>query len=127
DKATMIEADGSWLEQAKRISAHSPFEAARSARWMRSDLLAGLPMQPTETYDLVVISYTLGELSQADAEKVIRQAWASTQKFLVILEPGTRRGFRFINTVRSWLIASGAHLLAPSPHASAYPIEAARE
>ena len=123
--ATMIEADASWLEQGKRISTHSPFGAVRSARWIKHDLAANLPKEPMEPYDLVVISYTLGELSQADAEKVVKQAWASTQKFLVILEPGTRRGFRLVNAVRSWLIASGAHLLAPCPHAAECPMAAA--
>jgi ribosomal protein RSM22 (predicted rRNA methylase) len=121
-QVTLIEEDAAWLEQGKRLGAHSPFEAVRSARWIRRDLRVDLPLEP---HDLIVISYTLGELSQADAERVVRQAWASTQKFLVVLEPGTRRGFGLVNSVRSMLIASGAHLLAPCPHAAECPMAVA--
>jgi ribosomal protein RSM22 (predicted rRNA methylase) len=121
-QATMVEEDVSWLEQGKGISSHSAHEAVRSARWIRHDLRVNLPL---ELHDLVVISYTLGELSQPDAEKTLRQAWACTREFLVIVEPGTRRGFGLVHGARSWLIASGAHLLAPCPHAAECPMAAA--
>ncbi len=120
--ATMIEGDAHFLEQGRRIASHSAFEAVRNARWTRHDLRASPQLEP---HGLVVISYTLGELSQADVERIVKQAWASTQKFLAILEPGTRRGFGIVNAVRSQLIALGAHLLAPCPHAAECPMAAA--
>jgi ribosomal protein RSM22 (predicted rRNA methylase) len=121
-QATMIEEDATLLEQGKRIGSQSEYEAVRSTRWIRHDLRVALPLEP---HDLVVISYTLGELSQADAEKTIKQAWACTQELLVVLEPGTRRGFGLVHAARSWLIASGAHLLAPCPHAAECPMATA--
>ncbi len=117
--ATMVEGDAHFLEQGRRIASYSALEAVRNARWTRHDLRAGPQLEP---HDLVAISYTLGELSQADVEKIVKQAWASTQKFLAILEPGTRRGFGTVNAGRSQLIALGAHLLAPCPHAVECPM-----
>jgi ribosomal protein RSM22 (predicted rRNA methylase) len=121
-QATMVEQDAALLEQGKRIAAQSSDQVIRSSRWIKRDLRSGLP---AESHDLVVISYTLGELSQADAERVIRQAWERAKEFVVLVEPGTRRGFALVHAARSFLIASGAHLLAPCPHAAECPMSAA--
>jgi ribosomal protein RSM22 (predicted rRNA methylase) len=43
---------------------------------------------------------------------------------LVVIEPGTVRGFHFIHEARSALIAAGAHLLAPCPHGKECPMAA---
>ena len=61
-----------------------------------------------EKHDLVVISYTLGELPQAAVEAVLNKAWKCAGKFLVLIEPGTRRGFATVNAARSALIANAA-------------------
>jgi ribosomal protein RSM22 (predicted rRNA methylase) len=71
---------------------------------------------------MVVLSYTLGELPQAAAEAVLRKAWSCANKFLVMIEPGTRRGFAAVNTARSVLIANAARIIAPCPHQSACPM-----
>jgi ribosomal protein RSM22 (predicted rRNA methylase) len=77
-----------------------------------------------EKHDLVVISYTLGELPQPAAEAVLRKAWNCANKFLVVIEPGTRRGFAAINVARSTLIANAANIIAPCPHHFACPMAA---
>jgi ribosomal protein RSM22 (predicted rRNA methylase) len=41
---------------------------------------------------------------------------------LVILEPGTPKGFAFIRDIRSSLLAAGAQMLAPCPAASTCPM-----
>ena len=121
-QATLVEEDMALLEQGRRMALQNSHEVVRSAHWIRHDLRASLPVQ---SYDLVVISYTLGELPPADVERVIKQAWACAQEFLVVLEPGTRRGFGLVHAARSWLIGSGAQLLAPCPHAAECPMAAA--
>ena len=72
-----------------------------------------------------MISYVLGELAPAAAEAVIRKAWACARQFLVIMEPGTPRGFAAINAARSALIASAAEVLAPCPHKHTCPMAVA--
>ncbi|HEY2913818.1 MAG TPA: small ribosomal subunit Rsm22 family protein, partial [Candidatus Angelobacter sp.] len=78
-----------------------------------------------EAHDLVVISYTLGELPQAAAEAVLNKALKCAGKFLVLIEPGTRRGFAAIDAARSSLIANKATIIAPCPHHFTCPMAAA--
>jgi ribosomal protein RSM22 (predicted rRNA methylase) len=93
-----------------------------NVQWSKQDLRSGLTC---EKHDLVVISYTLGELPQAAADAVFAKAWKCAGKFLVVIEPGTRRGFAAINAARSALISNAASILAPCPHASACPMAVA--
>lgn len=119
-QATLIENNASLIQLGKRLSAASPHAAVRNAVWLQQDIHA-LSCGP---HDLVVISYALGELPQAATQKIMAQAWQCTRKLLVVIEPGTVRGFRFIHDARSALISAGAHLLAPCPHADECPMAA---
>jgi ribosomal protein RSM22 (predicted rRNA methylase) len=121
-QATLIESDAGWLTLGKRLAAQSQLPAIREAQWLKHDLRSGFSCNP---HDLVVISYALGELPQAAADAVLRKAWGCARKFLVLIEPGTRRGFAAIDTARSTLIANAATIIAPCPHQSACPMAAA--
>ncbi len=120
--ATLMESDARFISIGKRLGSQSPHACIREALWIQHDLKTITQFEP---HDLVVISYALGELPQAAMEKLISHAWAATQKFLAIVEPGTVRGFGFIHTARAFLIQSGAYLLAPCPHALTCPMAAA--
>jgi ribosomal protein RSM22 (predicted rRNA methylase) len=121
-KATLLESDQRWLDVGKRLASVDPHGRMRDMQWLRTDLRSGFPARP---HDAVVMSYVLGELSSADAETTVRQAWNSASQFLVVIEPGTPVGFGVINRVRSSLISAGAHLLAPCPHCGECPMAAA--
>jgi ribosomal protein RSM22 (predicted rRNA methylase) len=120
--ATLIEVDTEWLALGKRLAAQNPLPAVQEAQWSRQDLRSGFSCSQ---HDLVVVSYTLGELPQAAAEATLRKAWNCASKFLVVIEPGTPRGFAAINSARSLLIAAGARIVAPCPHQSVCPMAAA--
>src|SRR5262245_30161510 len=120
--STLVEADRSFIELARRLSAHVSHPAVREAKWIQRDVRDGLP---GEAHDLVVISYTLSELQQTDAEKLVLQAWSYTKQLLVIIEPGTTRGFGFVHAVRALMIGAGGHIVAPCPHAHECPMAAA--
>lgn len=117
--ATMVEANRALIALGKRITAQSPHAAIRSANWVQQDLKAGLSC---EAHDLVVASYLLDELPLLLARQTVVTAWQCTSEFLVIVEPGTMRGFTFVALMRSMLIAAGAHILAPCPHAQECPM-----
>lgn len=121
-QATLIESDPEWLALGKRLATQSPPPMAQQAQWLKQDLRSGLSCN---AHDLVVISYALGELPQAAAEALLRKAWRCARKFLVVIEPGTRRGFSVVNVARSALIANAAAIVAPCPHQSACPMAAA--
>jgi ribosomal protein RSM22 (predicted rRNA methylase) len=121
-QATLIESDAGWIAMGKHLAEQSGSPAVRQAQWLKQDLRSGLAC---EKHDLVVISYTLGELPQAAAEAVLNKAWKCAGKVLALIEPGTRRGFAAINAARSALIANAATILAPCPHHFTCPMAAA--
>ncbi len=48
--------------------------------------------------------------------------WRAARVALLIVEPGTPKGFALIRAVREQLLASGAHIAAPCPGAMACPM-----
>jgi ribosomal protein RSM22 (predicted rRNA methylase) len=76
-------------------------------------------------HDLVTFSYSLGELPEADAGKVLDKAWRAARGALVIIEPGTPAGFARVRCWRGQLLELGAHMLAPCPHEATCPLPSA--
>ena len=121
-RATLVESDAAWIDIGKRLAAHSEHDSVREAQWVRNDLRSAFELPE---HDLVVISYALGELPPSAQESLLKRALRVASRFVVIIEPGTRRGFGVINNVRSALIAAGAGILAPCPHREICPLAAA--
>jgi ribosomal protein RSM22 (predicted rRNA methylase) len=72
----------------------------------------------------VLLAYVLDEMAPDARGPVIERLWQATRDMLVIVEPGTPAGWSRILSVRDRLIAAGAHLVAPCPHALACPLSA---
>jgi ribosomal protein RSM22 (predicted rRNA methylase) len=77
-----------------------------------------------EPADLVVASYAAGEIADGEIARFTQALWAATAGALAIVEPGTPEGFRRILRMRGELIAAGAYVAAPCPHARACPLQA---
>jgi ribosomal protein RSM22 (predicted rRNA methylase) len=90
--------------------------------WETADLTGGLPNQSPR--DLVTVAYVLNELSPEQQSALIDRLWALTADTLLIVEPGTPAGWQRILAARQRLIAAGAQLIAPCPHAAACPLAA---
>ena len=121
-QATLVESDPAWFELGQLIAAGSPHPHLGQARWIRQDLRENLDCQP---HDVAIVSYSLGELPEPAAKALVRRGWELAAKFLVIVEPGDRRGFAVVHAARSSLIAESATILAPCPHNDACPMAAA--
>jgi ribosomal protein RSM22 (predicted rRNA methylase) len=76
-----------------------------------------------QRFDLVTMAYVLNEISMDPGQAAVR-LWEQTGKLIVIVEPGTPAGWKRILAARTALISSGAHIVAPCPHAAACPIVA---
>jgi ribosomal protein RSM22 (predicted rRNA methylase) len=74
--------------------------------------------------DLVVASYMIAEVSDAEQSTLAGLMWAKTRDALLIVEPGTPAGYARILSARRQLIASGAHVAAPCPHDGECPLTA---
>jgi ribosomal protein RSM22 (predicted rRNA methylase) len=77
-----------------------------------------------ETADLVVASYVIAEMDDAERSALAGLMWTKTRHVLLVVEPGTPAGYARILALRAQLIASGAHLIAPCPHDSRCPLQA---
>lgn len=119
EQITLMELDQDLASLGKRLASFSEHQSIREALWKPEDLT-----RPSayEQHDLVVLSYSIGELPAASIKPLIEACWQATKQFLVIIEPGTPAGFERIRSIRSHLIALGSHLVAPCPHANACPM-----
>ncbi|NOJ38265.1 small ribosomal subunit Rsm22 family protein [Bradyrhizobium australiense] len=74
--------------------------------------------------DLVVASYMIGEIGDAEQRALAELMWQKTHDTLLVVEPGTPAGYARIIALRAHLIALGAHVAAPCPHDSQCPLQA---
>jgi ribosomal protein RSM22 (predicted rRNA methylase) len=72
--------------------------------------------------DLVVASYVIGEMDEAERALLARLMWEKTRDTLLVVEPGTPAGYARIIALRQQLIAAGAQVAAPCPHDGACPL-----
>jgi ribosomal protein RSM22 (predicted rRNA methylase) len=91
-------------------------------RYTRGEARAALA--GAEAADLVIASYLIGEMDDAERAALADQMWARTSDTLLIVEPGTPAGYARIIELRRQLIALGAHVAAPCPHDAACPLVA---
>lgn len=117
ERVSWLDESAHFLGVAKRLAADGP-PALASAEGQRGDLKsADYPRA-----DLVLCSYALAEIPDAAQARVVEALWGACDGVLALVEPGTPAGFARLRRARDQLIAAGAHLLAPCPHAAACPL-----
>lgn len=122
DSADLLEQSAPMLELGARLTAAAPGVLAR-ARWVRADLAAPGALGGGQ-YDLVTTAYVLGELPEPARPALVAGLWERAAGALLLVEPGTPRGWATIRAAREQLRAAGAHLAAPCPHQGACPMPA---
>jgi ribosomal protein RSM22 (predicted rRNA methylase) len=116
-QATMIDANINLLGAGRHLAGDAPIIGPR-LRWQYAELPA---FADAGSADLVVASYTLGELPPAELTRLVHRLWQRATQAIVVVEPGTPRGFHTVSTVRAALIEAGAHLIAPCPSNATCP------
>lgn len=112
EKATLLERDPELIGIGKQLA-----KSIKNFYWIHQDLEnLNFPIS-----DLVIFSYSLGELKSL--EPILKKAWESCCQFLVLIEPGTPKGFEKIKLSRDLLISWGAHIIAPCSHNKNCPIK----
>jgi ribosomal protein RSM22 (predicted rRNA methylase) len=111
---TLIEKNIHAIALGKKLGASQPlFE---KAEWIHASLPIDLP-----SADAAIASYALGELDQPSS--LIDRWWHAPIPLLVIVEPGTPRGFSCIRNAREQILALGGSLIAPCPHLLPCPLK----
>ena len=118
-RATLLEPDTRMAALARRLLAGSPLEAGVATAWWEAPAAR---LAAAEPHDLVVAGYVLAELDAAARRQVVEDAWEAAAGAVAIIEPGSSAGFHRILDARDWLIARGARIVAPCPHAAACPL-----
>ena len=122
ERITTVERDPAMVELGRSLAMESGHAVVRQAVWRVEDLGRTDPGE----HDLVVLGYVLAELSAAQATSLLRRIWPAAQT-LVVVEPGTPAGFERVLAARSFLLESGAGLVAPCPHQLQCPMAAAAD
>jgi len=71
--------------------------------------------------DLVLFSYSLGELLAQEQLDAIQKAIDAMEKTIVIVEPGTPHGYETLMRARDFFIEKGLHINAPCFHTAQCP------
>jgi ribosomal protein RSM22 (predicted rRNA methylase) len=119
DKITLIEQDPGLIELGSAMARCSDQPAVKSASWNCNNVIT---LENFPPHDLIILSYMIGELLEEQIPSLMQKCLNAAVKALVVIEPGTKRGFENIRIARSHLLSLGAHMLAPCPHANACPM-----
>lgn len=92
--------------------------AGVSAAWEKGDISDKI----ARCADLVICSYCLNELPEAQRERAVRSLAGAAEKLLVIVEPGTPFSFASLKETRETLIERGLKIAAPCPHENECPL-----
>ena len=122
ERCTVLDGSADALALGARIGRHGP-AAVATATWSRALLGRGVTLPAA---DLVVISYVLGELADAVHAPVVDAAVEAAGRLVLVVEPGTPRGYAAVLAARSRLTEAGWHLLAPCPQDGPCPLAARR-
>jgi ribosomal protein RSM22 (predicted rRNA methylase) len=113
---TQVERDAGWRPIAERLAK----TAGRAATFQ----IAALPQQ-FAPHDIVIAAYALNELSESELASAIGSLWAAARNALVVLEPGTPKGFAVAEAVRTQTLAASGHAAAPCTHNDLCPMTTA--
>lgn len=117
--ALLVEASEPMRHHGETLAKQSPLA---ETRWQAADIAKGFASDRPR--DLVCLAYVLSELAAVSRRRLVDDLWSLTGNVLLIVEPGTPKGFERIIAARRQLIEHGANIIAPCPHAAACPIAA---
>ena len=115
EKATFVELDSEFVRLGKKLLQNRPIE------WK---LQSATHLEEMPIHDLVLFSYSWGEIK---SPAVLQRAWNLCRQFLVIVEPGTPRGYEAMLEARDSLVAQGGVVFSPCPHSQKCPWQGTRE
>lgn len=122
DRIVAVEPSPAMRTMGKKLSKY-----ASQFSWVES--VANLPsaVHQEGLFDIVMCNYVLSENSDPKTCSLILEAlWQRSKKLLLVIEPGTPKGFRFIHSVRDWVINTlprdQANILAPCPNEGKCPL-----
>ncbi len=113
--ATLLDTHPGMIALGRDLApAGSP--AIASADWRRGGFA-----EVATGADLIVASYALNEVPPAEAARIAARLYDLAGQLLVLVEPGTPKGFAGLRAARAGLITAGGRIAAPCPGPNACP------
>lgn len=81
-----LEREKAMIELGEDLVKSSNLESLKNSKWLQRDLVKD---NIEERAELVIASYVLNEMKKDERMKVLEKLWNSTEKILLIIEPGT--------------------------------------
>jgi ribosomal protein RSM22 (predicted rRNA methylase) len=122
ESITQVDSNAGLLELGTKLSLSALSGALRSTDRLNADMTRG--PDANRSFELVLLSYTLAELSHDQIEPALDHAWRNCAGALAIVEPGTPAGYRRILRARDRLQALKGRILVPCPHELECPLAA---
>lgn len=115
ENVTLIERDPDLIKLGRQLIKNSDTAASNllNANWINKDIEK---MDALPPHDVIILSYSIGELQPAHILKLLEKCWESANQLLIIIEPGTPAGFERIRSIRSSLINLKGNVIAPCPN-----------
>lgn len=121
-ECTLLEKDLQFMNLGKSLTKDCGLPVLENAHWKVSDLEASLEL--STLYDLVLLSYSIGEIQEKFWLPLFSKLWEKTGNCLVVIEPGTPSGYQRLMKIREILKKMGGYLWAPCPHNLQCPLAA---
>lgn len=118
-KITLLERDPHLIRIGQSLAEKSEIEILQQAQWITQNLITTNSFSSRE---MIICSYSLGEMPVKAARAIVAKAFSAAEKILIVIEPGTMKGFNLIRELRDELIKSGGHVIAPCPHQLGCPM-----
>lgn len=118
ENITCVEREENMLALGKELCE----AASVSADWVKHDIAERYGIGLSKRFDLVICSYCLNELSDFRRDTAVLALAKTTEKLLVIVEPGTPFSFVEMKQTRQRLIERGFGIAAPCPHENDCPL-----
>ena len=119
EDAVLLESSAAMRKWGEILSGSG---SVKRVKYQSADIAKDLVFD--EPRDLVCLAYVLSELPEDRRPRLIDDLWRLTKDTLLIVEPGTPKGWQRILVARKQLIAAHANIIAPCAHREACPIAA---
>jgi ribosomal protein RSM22 (predicted rRNA methylase) len=120
-KVTAVDQSPKMIELAKQLVSHRHDLFGANIHWQLGDLAKNINVSQ---HDLVTLSYVLIEQEQVVQNKILEQAWSLAEQAVIIIEPGTPKGFSNCLAARDFFMQKGGFIAAPCTHHATCPMKA---
>ena len=110
-KVFAVEREKAMIKYSKILSG----DLSSNVTYIDEDVLSQA-VKKLENVDMVVEAFMLNEMADSDRLKALEIMCDKTNKFLVLIEPGTPKSYERMMELRSFALEKGLNLILPCPH-----------